>query len=40
MIKVKNLTTKGEIYIYGVIVDDTDAGWLKQDEDGVTLRWR
>ena len=35
MIKVKNLTTKGEIYIYGVIVDDTDAGWLRQNEDGV-----
>ena len=35
MIKVKNLTTKGEIYIYGVIIDDTDAGWMTRDENGV-----
>lgn len=34
MIKVKNLTSKGEIYIYGRIIDDTDASWLKMMEDG------
>lgn len=28
MIKIKNLSNKGEIYIYGTIVDDTDAKWL------------
>lgn len=33
MIKVRNLGTRGEIYIYGTIVDDSDAQWLK-DADG------
>jgi ATP-dependent protease ClpP protease subunit len=35
MIKVKNLTDKGEIYLYGIIVDDTDANWLRRDDNGV-----
>lgn len=34
MIKIKNLTNKGEIYIYGLIIDDTDASWLTQEKDG------
>ena len=34
MIKIKNLTDRGEIYIYGVIVDDTDASWLVKEDDG------
>lgn len=33
MIKVKNLNnTKGEIYLYGIILDDTDGQWLRDDE--------
>lgn len=34
MIKIKNLTNKAEIYIYGIIIDDTDASWLIREEDG------
>ena len=34
MLKIKNLTDRGEIYIYGVIIDDTDASWLVREEDG------
>lgn len=34
MIKVKNYTDKAEIYIYGDIVTDTDATWLKMNDDG------
>lgn len=33
MIKIKNLTDKAEIYIYGVIIDDTDAQ-MYFDADG------
>lgn len=36
MIKIKNLSNKGELYIYGTIVDDTDAKWLV-DENGEVL---
>ena len=39
MIKVKNMTTRGEIYIYGTIVDDTDAKWLI-DENGEVLGYQ
>jgi ATP-dependent protease ClpP protease subunit len=39
MIKIKNLTTKGEIYLYGIIVDDSDAQWLR-DEDGNILGYQ
>lgn len=34
MIKIKNLADKAELYIYGVIIDDTDASWLAQSDDG------
>ena len=34
MIKIKNYNGKAEIYIYGVIVDDTDGSWIKQFDDG------
>lgn len=34
MIKIKNLTNKGEIYIYGNIVSDTEASWLQMDGCG------
>ena len=33
MINVKNLGTRGEIWLYGTIIDDSDAQWLR-DEDG------
>lgn len=39
MIKIKNLTTKGEIYLYGIIVDDSDAQWLR-DADGNLLGYQ
>lgn len=31
--KIKNLKDKGEIYIYGVVIDDTDASWLIQGKN-------
>lgn len=31
MIKIKNLGNRGEIYIHGLIIDDTDAKWLEMD---------
>lgn len=38
MLKIKNETsTSAELYIYGTIIDDEDAGWLKvwnEDPDG------
>lgn len=34
MIKIKNMADKAEIFLYGIIVDDTDANWLVQNEDG------
>lgn len=34
MIKVKNLNDKAELYIWGEIIDDTDAQWLKIDGNG------
>lgn len=36
MIKIKNLANKAEIYIYGTIIDDTDAQWLL-DENGEVM---
>ena len=36
MIKIKNLTDRAEIEIYGTIIDDTDANWVL-DEDGNVL---
>lgn len=39
MIKIKNLADRGEIYIYGTIIDDTDAQWLR-DEDGNLLGYQ
>lgn len=40
MIKVVNYTERAEIYIYGVIIDDTDAMWIKTvDEDGDGYEW-
>lgn len=40
MIKVVNYTERAEIYIYGVIIDDTDAMWIKTvDEDGMGYEW-
>ena len=37
--KIKNLGDKAEIYIYGTIIDDTDAKWM-QDEDGSILGYQ
>lgn len=34
MFKIKNLTDRAEMYIYGVIVDDTDANWIRREDDG------
>ena len=34
MIKIKNLADKAELYIYGLIIDDTDASWIARNEDG------
>lgn len=34
MLKIKNLADKGEIYMYGVIVDDTDGGFIEMMADG------
>jgi len=40
MIKVIDYTDRAEIYIYGVIIDDTDAMWIKTvDEDGMGYEW-
>lgn len=35
MIDIKNLEDHAEIYIYGVIIDDTDASYLNLNEDSV-----
>ena len=40
MFKIKNLTTKAEMYIYGLIIDDTDANWLLQDDDGKVIGYQ
>ena len=34
MLKVVNYTDRGEIFIYGNIISDTDASWLKMLDDG------
>lgn len=34
MIKIKNLKTKAEIYIYGNIISDTEGSWLATGKDG------
>lgn len=34
MIKIKNYTDRAEIFIYGDIITDTDASWLKLFDDG------
>ena len=34
MFKIKNLGTKAEIYLWGEIIDDTDASWLIRENDG------
>lgn len=39
MIKIKNLNSKAEIYIYGVIIDDTDATWLKAENLSTGYEW-
>lgn len=40
MIKIKNLAEKAEIYIYGMILDDTDASWLIRDSNGeIGYQW-
>ena len=39
MIRVENLGTRGEIYLYGTIIDDSDAQWLR-DEDGNILGYQ
>lgn len=40
MIKIKNLVNKGEIYIWGNIIDDTDAQWIQKDENGKILGYQ
>lgn len=37
--KIKNLGDRAEIYIYGTIIDDTDAKWM-QAEDGSILGYQ
>lgn len=34
MLEIKNLTDHAEMYIYGDIISDTDASWLKMLDDG------
>lgn len=34
MLKIKNYEDHGEIYLYGDIITDTEASWLKRDDDG------
>lgn len=34
MLQIKNYTDKAEIFIYGDIITDTDATWLKMADDG------
>ena len=34
MLKIVNRTDRGEIFIYGNIISDTDASWLKLLDDG------
>lgn len=40
MLKIKNYADRAEIYIYGIIIDDTDAAWIKMfGEDGEGYEW-
>ena len=39
MIKVKNYNDHAELYIYGVIIDDTDAAWLQAEKLGSGYEW-
>ena len=34
MLNIKNYSDRAELYIYGDIITDTEASWLKKDEDG------
>lgn len=34
-LKIVNYDEKGEIYITGIVIDDTDAEWLRRGDDGV-----
>ena len=34
MLKIKNYEDHGEIYLYGDIITDTEASWLKRNDDG------
>ena len=34
MIKITNYGDRAEIYITGIVIDDTDANWLQKDENG------
>ena len=34
MLKIKNDENHGEIYLYGDIITDTEASWLKRNDDG------
>lgn len=37
MIKITNLANKAEIYIWGNIIDDTDANWIKTGTNGEVI---